>query len=177
MKYLMILFVGTMLMSCGVRIAYTNQVRDEFGLESVDKIKKVQFLVSTDVILVRSSKEGTSGTDDSGTLVSSSNNEQDRIIIPNGTKGVFEKFEDDGTIVVRFEMGPGKVLRFSMRPGQTNGKYFIIAEWEGNKGGKLEYGGKTYYATSASGAAYLQVLKKKLQRTKRKDRVVKGMKV
>ena len=41
----------------------------------------------------------------------------------------------------------------------------------------LTYGNKTYYATTASGESFLQVLKKKLQKSKKQRRVVKGMKV
>lgn len=177
MKAIWIILLAAVVTSCGTQIAYTNAVRDEFGLEDVNAIKKVQFLVSTTVILERSNSSGSQATDDAGVLVSSSSSEKDRVIVPVGTKGVFERYEEDGSIVVRFETGAGKTLLFSMRPGVENSKYFLSAEWEGTKGGKIDYGGTTYYATNQSGAAYLMVLKKKLQRTKRKDRVVKGMKV
>ena len=41
----------------------------------------------------------------------------------------------------------------------------------------MEYGGETYTVSSGGSSAFLQVRLKKLQKTKRKDRVVKGMKV
>jgi hypothetical protein len=52
-----------------------------------------------------------------------------------------------------------------------------VADWTQEKGGKLNYGNEPYFATSTSGNAYLMVKRKNLQKTKRKDRVVKGMKV
>lgn len=179
MKYLLFLFAGVLLAGCGTQIAYTKAVEEEFDLSAVNKIKEVQFMVSTTVKLVRSSSSGNQGTDDSGTLVSNSSKEEERVVIPIGTKGVFEKFGENGEIVVRFEMGQGKALHFSTRPGQPNGKYFLVADWkaEPSKGGKLEYGNQTYFCERSAASAHLMVLKKKLHKTKRKDRVVKGMKV
>ena len=179
MKYLLVLFVGVLLASCGTQIAYTNSVKEEFGLDSVKKIKKVQFMVSTTIKLVRSSSSGNQGTDDSGALVSNSNKEEEVVTIPIGTYGVFESFGDNGEIVVRFEIGPGKTISFTTRPGQEGGKYFFVADWkaEPTKGGKVSYGNQTYYAAKSGGSAYLMVLKKNLHKTKRKDRVVKGLKV
>lgn len=179
MKYLLLLFVGVLLASCGTRIAYTKAVEEEFGLQSEANIKKVQFMVSTNIVLVRSSSSGNQGTDDAGTLVSNSSKEEERVVIPVGTKGVFEKYGDNGEIVVRFEIGPGKFVTFAVRAGQEKGKYFFVADWkaEPSKGGKIEYGNQTYFAEKSSASAYLMVLKKKLHKTKRKDRIVKGMKV
>ena len=179
MKYLFILFVGAILASCSAPIAYTNAVKEEFGLDSEAAVKKVQFKVSTTIKLIRSSSSGNQGTDESGVLVSSSNKEEEVVIIPIGTLGVFEEYGDNGEIVVRFELGPGKVLTFATRSGQENGKYHIVADWktEPQKGGKIEYGNQTYYVEKSGGYAYLMVLKKKLNKTKRKDRVVKGLKV
>ena len=181
MKYLLFLFVGVLLAGCGTQIAYTKAVEEEFDLSSEKKIKEVQFKISTTVKLVRSSSSGDQGTDDSGTLVSNSRyiSKEELVVIPIGTKGVFEKYGDNGEIVVRFEMGSGKYLHFATRPGQPNGKYFLVADWkaEPSKGGKLEYGNVTYYAERSSASAHLMVLKKKLHKTKRKERVVKGMEV
>ncbi|NRA12706.1 MAG: hypothetical protein HRT57_12185 [Crocinitomicaceae bacterium] len=179
MKYLLILFVGILLASCGTQIAYTSAVREEFGLESEAKVKKVQFMVSTTVKLVRSSSSGNQGTDDSGVLVSNSSSEEEIVTIPIGTYGVFEEFGENEEIVVRFEIGPQKVLHFTTRAGQPKGKFFILADWkvDPKKGGKIQYGNQTYYVAKEGGSAYLMVLKKKLHKTKKKDRIVKGIKI
>ena len=178
MKYLIIAIVGLLLVSCGTKVPYTNQVRDEFGLDSEKMIRKVQFITSATIILEKNKVSGSQGTDDDGTLVSSSNKEQDRIIIPLGTECVFESYGENQALILRFETGTGKTITFAQRGGSTSGKFYLVADWNnGQNGGALTYGNEPYMATSSSGVAYLQVVKKKLQKTKRKDRVVKGMKV
>jgi hypothetical protein len=177
MKYLAILVVGLVLASCGKKVAYTNQLRDEFGLENEKAIKKVQFFTSQTIILTRSRESGNTGTADDGALVTSSNRVEDRITIPPQTKGIFEKFESTGEIVVRFEVGVGNTITFGLRQQSATGKYYLIAKWDTNKGGELTYGNQPYTVLSSAGNAYLMVKIKNLQKTKRKDRVVKGMKV
>lgn len=176
MKYVLFLFVGLFLASCGTPVPLTDKIRNDFGLDSDKAMAKVQFLTSATIILERSKESGNQGTTDDGTLIQNSSREQDRIIIPIGTKCVFDSFDGDN-IVVRFEPGVGHTISFGQRAGQSSGKYYLLADWTRKEGGELEYGNKVYYATTSSGTAYIQVLKKKLQRTKRKDRVVKGMKV
>jgi hypothetical protein len=68
------------------------------------------------------------------------------------------------------------VLTFATRPTQTSGKYFLVADWK-ERTGTIIYGNETYNVQSGGSSAYLIVKQKKLQRTKRKDRIVKGMKV
>lgn len=177
MKYLSIIIVGLLFVACGKKIAYTNEVRDEFGLENEANIKKVQFYTSQTVILERSKESGNQGTSDDGALVTNKSKEEDRVIIPMNTKGVFESFGENGAIVVRFEVGVGKTLNYALRQNTTTGKYYLVADWQMNKGGELSYGNETYTVPSSAGNAYLQVVVKNLQKTKRKDRVVKGMKV
>lgn len=176
MKYVLFLFVGLFLVSCGTKVPFTSAIRDEFGLDDEKALAKVQFFTSASIFLERSKESGNQGTTSDGTLIQNSNKEQDRIIIPIGTKCVFESLDGDN-IVVRFEPGVGNTISFGMREGQSSGKYYLLADWTAKEGGKLEYGNTVYYATTASGTAYMQVMRKKLQKTKRKDRVVKGMKV
>ncbi|OFZ58718.1 MAG: hypothetical protein A3D92_05320 [Bacteroidetes bacterium RIFCSPHIGHO2_02_FULL_44_7] len=177
-NYVLLFIVGLVLTSCGTKIAYTDAIRDEFGLESEQMVKKVQFYTSATIILEKNKESGNQGTDSDGKLVTSSNKEQDRIIIPIGTKCVFDAYGPNGELVLRFEVGAGKVITFAQRPGTTSGKYYLVADWNsGRSGGVLKYGNETYTATTTSGTAYLEVIRKRLQKTKRKDRVVHGMKV
>lgn len=177
MKYLFFVITALIVASCGVKIPYTNDVRDEFGLDNEKALAKVQFYNSATIILERSKESGNQGTADNGALVSNSSKEQDRVIIPIGTKGVFEEIDEDGNLTIRFEPGVGHVLKFGQRAGSSSGKYYLLADWTSSKGGELQYANQTYYASTSSGSAYIQVVKKKLQKTKRRDRVVKGMKV
>jgi hypothetical protein len=179
MKRILICVVLGFLVSCGVKVPYTNQIKEEFNLVTADKIKKVQFFTSATIILEKNKQSAGQGTAQDGALVTSSNKEQDRVIIPINTKCVFDSFGANGEIVVRFEVGVGKTISFAVRQNQgANTKYYLVAdEWVQEKGGKISYGNESYYATAASGTAYLMVKRKNLQKTKRKDRVVKGMKV
>lgn len=174
MKYLLLIITGLSLMSCGTRIPFTDQVKEDFALETAQSMKKVQFYVSGTINLVASTESGGKGTNDDGTLVSNSSKTEDDVIIPIGTPCVFDSFNDDGSINIKFQ---GGTLSFKKREGQTSGKYYLVADWTQKEGGKLEYGGKTYFAKTSSGTVYLQVVTKNLQKTKRKTTVDKGIKV
>ena len=50
MRYVLIAFVGIILASCATRVPYTNEVRDEFGLDTEQAIRKVQFITSATII-------------------------------------------------------------------------------------------------------------------------------
>ena len=178
MKYVLIAVIGILLASCGTRVPYTNDIREEFGLDTEQAIRKVQFITSATIIFEKNKISGGQGTNQDGTLVTSSNKTQDRVIIPSGTKCVFDSYGDNGALNVRFEVGVGKTIKFAVRDNSQNGKYYLVADWNnGAARGTVSYGNELYTATSASAVAYLQVIRKKLQKTKRKDRVVKGMKV
>jgi hypothetical protein len=176
MKYALLLFVGLILVSCGTKVPFTTAIQDEFDLKDEKSLAKVQFYTSASIFLERSKSSGNQGTTEDGTLVQNSNKELDRVIIPIGTKCVFESLED-GNLIVRFEPGVGNTITFGLREGQASGKFYLFADWTAKEGGKIEYGNYEYFATTASGSAYLQVMKKKLTKMKRKDRVVRGMKV
>ena len=78
---------------------------------------------------------------------------------------------------MRFEIGVGRTISFAVRQEGATAKYYLVADWDMNRGGEITYGNELYTVQSSAGNAYLMVLLKKLQKTKRKDRVVKGMKV
>jgi hypothetical protein len=177
MKYTLLFIVGILLASCGTKVPYTNEIRDEFSLDSDKQLRKVQFFTSATIILEKSKSQEGQGTTDDGALVTSSSSQQDRVIIPVNTKCIFEGYGPNGELMLRFETGVGKTISFTVRANQASGKYYLVADWSQDKGGKLTYGNETFYANSSSGNAYLMVVLKKLQKTKRKDRVVKGMKV
>ncbi|MEJ6492543.1 MAG: lipoprotein [Flavobacteriales bacterium] len=165
------------LSSCAVKMSFTKALKEEYNLTD-QSMKDVQFFVSSEIILERSSSKGSSGTTQDGTIVSTSSKEQNRIIILPRTKCVLEETADNGAVLIRFETGAGKYITFATRPNMDAGKYYFQADWKQGKGGEIDYGDdEKYFATSSSGEAYLMVKVKKSNRTKRKDRVVKGMKV
>lgn len=176
MKFAYFFIAVIVLASCGMKVPYTNNIRDEYGLNTEKDIKNVQFFTSSTLILEKSKSSGNQGTNESGVLVSNSSKEQDRVIIPVNTKCVFDGYGPDSTLMIRFETGVGKSLSFASRPGQNNGKYYLVAVWKNNQG-ELKYGSETYTVNSTGGNTHLLVVLKKLQTLKRKDRIVRGMKV
>lgn len=175
MKSLFFFISILLLTSCGMKIPYNDDLKIKYDLDE-SRLKRVQFYTSSTIILVRSNKQQNNATTD-GKLVTNEKKVENRIIIPVNTKCIFEGFDTNGEIILRFEPGPNKTLLFSTRKNQSNGRFFLKANWDPNKGGELDYGNLTYYATAESNAAYLLVVLKKLNKTKRKDRIVKGMKI
>jgi hypothetical protein len=182
MKYLVLFSLCiSILSSCGVKIPYTTQVRDEFALDNEEKMSKVQFFISHTIILNQETRSDNSNTTDNGTLVINSSSESESIIIPAGTRCIFDSFGTKGEIKVRFENGEDKVLSFVAKSESSLSKrYFFDADWNAQGGPKIKYGEDQYKVDLTRGSArtaYLLVVRKKLQKTKRKERVVKGMKI
>lgn len=177
MKLLSIITLAVLLFSCGSKIPFTNQVKDEFGLDAETQMKKVQFYISQTIILQRVKQSGTQGTAQNGVLITNKNKEENRITIQAQTPAVFEGFGKNGEMIIRFEVGQGRFLTFNVRQEGATSKFYLAAAWDMNRGGELTYGNEKYTIQSSAGNAYLMVMLKKLQKTKRKDRVVKGMRV
>jgi hypothetical protein len=80
---------------------------------------------------------------------------------------------------VRFETGEGRVLSFYSKNEATR-RYYFNVDWNQAGGPKIKYGGVTYKIDVLRGSprsAYLRVARRKLEKVKRKDRFVRGMKV
>lgn len=180
-KTLLFLSTFTFLISCGVRVPYTNDLRDEFSLDTEEKMRNVQFLISQTIVLDQELISDSQNTTENGTLISSSNSKKESLIIPSGTKCIFEAFGTKGEILVRFETGDQKVLIFSSKAdGNRNKRYYFEADWTSQGGPKIKYGGNTFKVNLLRGAArssYIEVVKKNLMKSRRKERVIKGLKV
>jgi hypothetical protein len=177
MKFALIPVLVLLLISCGTKVPFNNEIRERFDLNTDKDLRKVQFFTSQTIILEKSKSSGNQGTTDAGALVTNSNKEENRVIIPIFTKCVFDGFGPNGELMLRFELGTGKTISFSVKSKEPTAKYYLNAEWTVNQGGKLQYGNEQFSTMSTSGNAYLLVVTRRLQKTKRKDRVVKGMKV
>jgi hypothetical protein len=173
----LLLTIGT-LSACAVKVPYTEDIKKEYGLDA-ERLKNVQFYTSATIILERTSSSGSSQTASDGSLVTTSNKEQEQVIINPQTKCVFEKFGADGSVDIRFEVGQNKTIKFNVRTaGNGSGqKFYLVAVWKQNVGGTMDYGNEVYSTPADSGLAYLMVKIRKSSKTKKKARVVKGMKV
>ncbi len=170
------------LVSCGVKVPYTDELRNEFSLDTDEKMRNVQFSISQTIILDQEYKLENQNTTENGTLIAFSNSKKEALIIPAGTKCIFEEFGANGEIKVRFELGDDKYLVFSSKSDVVRNRRFTLqADWAAQGGPKINYGGNVFRIDLQRGfnarSSYLQVLKRNLQKNRRKDRIIKGLKV
>lgn len=178
-NFIIIASLSTLLFACATQVPYNNQIRDEFALDSAEKLAKVQFFTSHTIVMDEELKNESQTTTTNGTLINSSSSEKESIIIQAGTPCIFDDYGPKGEIFVRFETGEGKVLKFSSK-NEAQRRYYFDVEWNQVGGPKINYGGKVFKIDVLRGsprAAYLKVAKKKLQKIKRRDRYVRGLKV
>ena len=173
MKLIMIAVLSLFMASCASKVPFTESVKKEYNLNE-ENLKKVQFYTSSTIILTKSATQGNNEISIDGKIVSSQQDESNRLFIYPNTKCIFEKYGPAGEVFIRFEVGPAKTLKFVLRQ-QANWKYYLDANWKAN--GEVEYGNEKYNIDSKSGNAFLLVAIRKMKKTKRKDRVVKGIKV
>lgn len=168
-----------LLVACATQVPYTNQIRDEFSLDSAEKLSKVQFFISSTIVMDEVVVNDNQGTTSNGTLVNSSNTKKESIIIQAGTPCLFDDFGPKGEMMVRFETGDGRVLKFVARTDSQK-RYYLDADWSQAGGAKIKYGEKSYKINMQMGnprSAYLRVAKRKLERIRRKSRAVRGLKI
>ncbi len=179
-KIIFLLSMLNILISCGMKVPYTDELKNEFNLDSEEKMRNVQFSISQTIILDQEYKSENQNTTENGTLISSSNSKKETLIIPAGRKCIFEGFGTDGEIKVRFEEGEEKYLTFKT-DGISNRRYNFKADWSAKGGPKINYGGNVFkidmQRASNVRSSYLQVHKRNLQKNRRKARVIKGLKV
>ncbi|NUM50991.1 MAG: hypothetical protein HUU48_07725 [Flavobacteriales bacterium] len=167
--------VAVMLMvSCAPKVPYSNSVRDQYNLKT-DEIKKLQFFVSNDILLQRGEQTAEEkNTDKTGKLVISSSASVEQVLIKKGTPGVCVDILDGNKIAVSFETDD-KFIVFGDATGR--GRYSLMAsEWKDGRG-KLDYGGRVYYAQPGSAATYVIIQMKKVKKFKKQARTVGGRKV
>lgn len=168
-----------LLASCAMQVPYTNQIRDEFNLDTEEKLGKVQFFISHTIVMDEEVRNENSATTSNGTLVNNSSTRKESVIIQAGTPCIFDSYSNKGEMRVRFENGDGKVLTFVAK-NEASRRYYFNVDWNQAGGPKISYGGVIYKIDVLRGSprsAYLRVARKKLEKVKRKDRFVRGMKV
>ena len=94
-----------LLSACATQVPYTNLIRDEFALDSDEKLAKVQFYISHTIVMDEVVKNENSTTTSNGTLINSSSTKKESVIIQAGTPCVFDSYGPKGEILVRFETG------------------------------------------------------------------------
>jgi hypothetical protein len=171
MKLSILLFAGALIFnSCAQTIPYTSNVQKKYKLTESD-LKKIQFYTSDDIILHASKNDGRTKTE-KGELVVTNDKSTDKVIIRAGTPGQVTDMIGNDKILVSFESGEGKSLLF----GSTgrHGEFKLLAETWKNKRGKLKYDGKMYQTEQGDGETMLMFKFKKLNQTKKEERIASG---
>lgn len=171
MKYTKILFLSLFLMSCvAKKVPFTSDIQNQYNF-SEEKLKKVQFYTSDEIVLVQTKSDGDVSVVD-GKLIVRNEKDVEKIIIKKNTPCVLEKVVDNNKFLYSFEYGHNRVLLFG---NDASGYYSLMArEWK-NKVGELSYTNKTYL--TVNGDVFLLIKMKNLKKLKGRQRTVKGRKV
>jgi hypothetical protein len=119
-NFFLLLSLATVLISCGVKVPYTTQIRDEFTLDTDEKMRQVQFYTSHTIILNQEKRDDSQNTTQNGTLVASSNSVRESIVIPAMTECLFENFGPKGEVQVRFMQTEDMTADVLTKPLQGN---------------------------------------------------------
>lgn len=176
LAYFFALVIVASLYACSSSIPFTNDDKIKYNLTQ-DKLKKLQFFVSRDIVLQRGERSDEAQEfDQDGKLIVSSSASLDEIYIKEGTPGVVVKVMDGNRLAVSFDAtDDNKYLVFG--DPNNRGRYNLMgAEWNNGKG-KINYGGKVYYVMPGGAGAYLKYKMKKVSENRKSQSAVKGRKV
>lgn len=176
LAYFFALVIVASLYACSSSIPFTNDDKIKYNLTE-DKLKKLQFFISRDIVLQRGERSDEAQEfDQDGKLIVSSSASLDEIYIKEGTPGVVVKVMDGNRLAVSFDAtDDNKYLVFG--DPNNRGRYNLMgAEWNNGKG-KINYGGKVYYVMPGGAGAYLKYKMKKVSENRKSQSAVKGRKV
>lgn len=176
LAYFFALVIVASLYACSSSIPFTNDDKIKYNLTE-DKLKKLQFFVSRDIVLQRGERSDEAQEfDQDGKLIVSSSASLDEIYIKEGTPGVVVKVMDENRLAISFDAtDDNKYLVFG--DPNNRGRYNLMgAEWNNGKG-KINYGGKVYYVMPGGAGAYLKYKMKKVSENRKSQSAVKGRKV
>lgn len=167
-----LLGVVTIFSSCQSLTPFTNTTRTTYNLDEA-KLKKMQFYISSDIMLQRGEKGANAQElDEDGKLVISESASLDNISVDGKTPGVCVKVIDDTKLAISFFETDDQYLVFG--DPNNRGRYYLMgADWKNGKG-KITFGGKTYYIMPGGASAYLKFEMKKVKDYKTSSKKAKG---
>ncbi|MEO7176222.1 MAG: hypothetical protein ABIV51_10000 [Saprospiraceae bacterium] len=166
-------FCVLLLSSCSPALSpFTESTYQAF---TVDDLKKVQFYLSTDVILQRAASEG-SAQISGGKIRMVNGRRVEEVIIPANTKGVVIGSPKDNRVAVSFEAGSDRFLMFGPNPKRRNDFVLLAKDWE-NDYGTVTYDGQEWQVPSRSAYATLLIDMDKYSKTTYSTRKAKGRSV
>lgn len=153
---------------------FTDDVYDEFG-QSKEKLSKIQFYLSNDIVLYRDYGNTKSEVVD-GKIKIVDGRKIEEIRFKKGTPGVFVFTPKKDRIAISFEEGDGKYLMFGPN-NKIGGRFVLLAkEWKKRRG-TVTYANKTWLTNNDSAYANLMVDLDKARRTRVSKKTVKGRRI
>jgi hypothetical protein len=160
--------------SCKNLVPYTDSMKKQNNWND-EQVRKIQFFTSTDVILQRAVREGSTEIVQ-GKIKKIDGKNVEEIVIRSGTKGVLVDIPRENKMLVSFEIDDQHYLSFGVNP--TYGEKYVLLASDWNNGiGKVHYNGIEYATSPDSKYATLLVDLRKLQKLNLQQRVAKGRKV
>ena len=171
MDYIRLIILTIFISSCASKIPFTSDIHKEYNL-SEDKLKKVQFYTSGEIILFTSEKEEEAFIF-KGKLLMKEEKNTEKITIKKNTPCVLIKIIEHNRFLFSFENEGNNFLLFGNN--NNDGYYSIMAKEWNNKKAIIKYGKGEYFTTN--GNVFLKVKIKKLKKLKNKQRTVKGKRI
>jgi hypothetical protein len=172
------IFLGVILFtasSCSSRLTPFTDTMLQSGSWKVDDMKKVQFYISSDIVL-RRQLENSSARIESGKIKIIDGRRYEEIVIRRGTPGVYVFSPDNERLAISFEKD--KYLMFGPRVDRnSNGEFVLLAsKWEKNRG-IVKYGDKFYDTPANSAFAILEVDARRTGTSRKEVKVVQGRRI
>jgi hypothetical protein len=171
LNYLLVIALAVLMTSCATKVPYTTAVQQKYKLGDND-VKTLQFYLAGDITIYNGNRDGSTGTE-GGELVIKDEQNMNKVVIPNGTRGVVEQVEGD---ILKVSFEEGKTINF--KASKTDGKYRMKPDsFSSTNRGEITYGGEKFFVSSTSARAYLVFKLKRSTKQRSSQKVVKGRKL
>ena len=173
---LVLLFFGLGLLttSCGPQLSYFTQRLYDEGQFTDDELKRIQFYVSSDVVLRRELSGGKSEVV-AGNIKIVDGRKVEEIVIRKGTPGVLAYHPKEDRFGISFEEGD-RYLMFGPNPKAGNRYVLLASEWK-RRVGTVTYDDRKYYVDGGDAYASLMVDLRKIRQVSVNSRVAKGRRI
>ncbi len=170
--FAVILMVG--LSSCSPKLSpFTQRMYDDFGW-SDDDLKRIQFYLSEEIVLVRDKGADDSRIDD-GKIRVEDTRKVEKIVFKKGTPGVLLETPRNNRFAISFDETDNYLI---FGPSKKNGgRYTLRAKDWDKRSGVISYNGTTYRTSSSSAYSALMVDIKKARKTDFRSKNVKGRRI
>ncbi len=177
MKSLLYFLISSSLLltSCSKKLTYFSDRLQNENNWSEAELKRIQFYVSQDIVLYKSTSSGGSKIED-GQIQIKDNSNVKQVVIKKGTPGILVFSPKDDRFAVSFDDDSDKYLMFGPSD-RNNGRYTLLAKNWNRRSGIIRYGGQEYRTNSESAYAALMVDIKRASDANYKKETAGGRKV